>query len=209
MPSIVNSPEPGYVVAGGHVLSRIHSIGEFYLMFHRTRTAALAAAAVLALGAPALAAGQGNPHATPPGQSNPAQPGAGTLNNPNGMPPIGQPSPGTASTRGNQLGRPSPVPSSAASATPSTAPSAVPSVVPSVIPSVVPSTLPSTLPVSTRAALRGTLTSLTGTKAIVKLANGTLQTYTVSTKTAAMLKHRVGKNVAFRVLNGALTLGSK
>lgn len=174
-------------------------------MFHRTRTAALAAAAILAIGAPALAAGQSNPHVTAPGQSNPAQPGAGTLNNPNGTPPIGRPSPGAASTRGNELGRPSPVPSSAPSVTPSTRPS----VVPSVVPSVLPSTVPSTLPVVTRAVLHGTLTSLAGTKAVVKLANGTSQTYTVSAKTAAMLKHRVGKNVAFRVLNGALTLGGK
>lgn len=178
------------------------------MTFHRTRIAALAAATILSLGAPALAgqaSPQGNPHGAAPGQSNPAQPGAGTQNNPNGQMPIGQPSPDAK--RGNELGRPSPLPSAL--------PSVVPSLKPPVIPSVVPSTLPRTVPPSVgqaereHAALHGTVTSVTGTTAIVKLANGTSQTYTVSAKTAAKLKLHVGKKIAFRVKNGLLLIGGK
>lgn len=53
-------------------------------------------------------------------------------------------------------------------------------------------------------SLSGTLESIKGTIATVRLADGGLQTYTVSAKAAALLKKSIGKKLAFRVLHGAL-----
>jgi hypothetical protein len=53
-------------------------------------------------------------------------------------------------------------------------------------------------------SLRGTLMSIKGTLATVKLANGTLQTYTVTAKAAAVLKKSLGKKLLFKVVHGAL-----
>jgi hypothetical protein len=46
--------------------------------------------------------------------------------------------------------------------------------------------------------------SIKGTIATVKMANGTVQTYTVSAKAAAALKKSLGKKLLFRVVRGAL-----
>jgi hypothetical protein len=56
------------------------------------------------------------------------------------------------------------------------------------------------------ASLAGTLLSLKGTIATVKMANGSVQAYTVTAKTAALLKKSVGKKVAFRLVHGVLNL---
>lgn len=184
------------------------------------RIAAVAAiAGVFAAGAPALAQ---PPHAPAIPSTNPVQPqpGAGTQNNPNGQPPIGRPSTlpdnrpsGMPSTR---PGMPSARPSSPASGVPSVSPSTRPSSSPSSVPSVSPSALPSPSPKPVRSTsasqakpARGTLTSVAGTTATIKTADGTNRTVAVSPKTAAMLKHRIGKTVVYRIVNGALVLVGK
>lgn len=64
---------------------------------------------------------------------------------------------------------------------------------------------PSPEPASRR-SLQGTLMSVKGTIATVKMANGAVQTYTVSTKAAAALKKSLGKKLLFRVVKGALDI---
>ena len=64
---------------------------------------------------------------------------------------------------------------------------------------------PSPAPGATH-SLSGTLMSVKGTLATVRMANGTLQTYTVTTKTAALLKKRLGKKGIFRVVHGVLDI---
>lgn len=176
-------------------------------MIHRL--AALAAiAGMIAAGAPALAQ---SPHPSPAIPStNPVQPqpGGGTQNNPNGQPPIGRPST-TPSIRPS--GMPSAHPSMSPSAHPSMSPSAHPSTSPSAHPSTSPSAQPSSSPSaspspSNAKPARGTLTSVVGTTATIKTANGTSQKVTVSAKAAAVLKHRIGKNIVYRIVNGALVL---
>jgi hypothetical protein len=100
---------------------------------------------------------------------------------------------------------PDPVASVAPSAASSAAPSADASIAPSAEPTAAPSdqTTPAPQP-STARSLRGTLMSVKGTLATVKMANGTVQTYTVSTKVAAALKKSLGKKLLFRVVHGAL-----
>ncbi len=97
----------------------------------------------------------------------------------------------------------SPSPSAEATAAPSTEPSVPPSAEPSASPSD--ETSPAPQP-STARSLRGTLMSIKGTIATVKLANGQVQTYTVSAKAAAALKKSLGKKLLFRVAHGALDL---
>lgn len=106
-------------------------------MNRRTQTL-LTAAGILALATPALAAAPGHHGAQP-------IPGGGTLNNPNGLPPIGRPAT-FPPDRGRHLGRPSPVPTVRPSTAPSVAPSALPSALPSSVPSALPSTVPSAVP---------------------------------------------------------------
>ena len=179
----------------------------------KNRIAALAAiAGLIAGGAPALAQ---SPHPSPAIPStNPVQPqpGGGTQNNPNGQPPVGRPST-TPSIRPS--GMPSARPSVSPSAHPSTSPSAHPSISPSAHPSMSPSAHPSTSPSAVPSAspsplnakpARGTLISVVGTTATIKNANGTSRKVTVSAKTAAVLKHRIGKNIVYRIVNGALVL---
>lgn len=48
--------------------------------------------------------------------------------------------------------------------------------------------------------------SIKGTVATMKMANGTVQTYTVSTKLAGVLKKSLGKKLLFRVVKGALNV---
>lgn len=88
---------------------------------------------------------------------------------------------------------------------PSTSPSPDPD--PSGVPTEGPMThddaVPSPEPASGR-SLAGTLMSVKGTIATVKLANGTVQTYTVTTKTAALLKKSLGKKGLFRVVGHVL-----
>ena len=55
-------------------------------------------------------------------------------------------------------------------------------------------------------SLQGTLMSIKGTVATMKMANGTVQTYTVSTKVAAALKKSLGKKLLFHVVRGALNV---
>jgi hypothetical protein len=55
-------------------------------------------------------------------------------------------------------------------------------------------------------SLRGTLMSLKGTIATVKMANGAVQTFTVPGQTAAVLKRSIGKKLLFRVVKGALDI---
>src|SRR5947209_1020795 len=187
----------------------------------KNRIAALAAIAGLIAGvAPALAQ---SPHRSPALPStNPVQPqpGGGTQNNPNGQPPIGRPST-TPSIRPSGMPSarpsvsPSAHPSTSPSAHPSTSPSAHPSTSPSAHPSTSPSAHPSTSPSAVPSAspsplnakpARGTLISVVGTTATIKTANGTSRKVTVSAKTAAVLKHRIGKNIVYRIVNGALVL---
>jgi hypothetical protein len=55
--------------------------------------------------------------------------------------------------------------------------------------------------------LQGTLTSLNGATALVRLANGAVQKYTVSAQEATQLKERVGKSIVFWTgANGSLQL---
>jgi molybdopterin-binding protein len=55
--------------------------------------------------------------------------------------------------------------------------------------------------------VHGTLTMLNGTNARVRLANGTVQTFTVTAQQAAQLKARVGKSIVFwTAANGTLRL---
>lgn len=119
---------------------------------NRRTQSLLTAAGILALATPALAAAPGH-HTTQP------IPGGGTLNNPNGLPPIGRPST-TPPDRGRHLGRPSPVPSVRPSTAPSVAPSALPSAIPSALPSSVPSVVPSTVPTVVPSAVPSALPSI-------------------------------------------------
>lgn len=58
--------------------------------------------------------------------------------------------------------------------------------------------------------LHGTLESLTGSSAIIRLPNGTTQTYAVSAQQSALLKGRVGKSIAFwSGTSGTLELNQK
>lgn len=50
--------------------------------------------------------------------------------------------------------------------------------------------------------MHGTLTSISGANVTVRLSNGTTQTYSVSSQTAAQLQSFLNKNIAFRVQNG-------
>ncbi len=114
-------------------------------------------------------------------------------------------------------------PAPAASASPATAESAAPSAEPaaaasqepvsaaSAEPSPAASTEPSPsdaspAPLPAGRSLRGTLVSLKGTVATVRAANGTLQSYTVSAKAAALLKKSLGKKLLYRVVRGTLDL---
>ncbi len=54
--------------------------------------------------------------------------------------------------------------------------------------------------------LHGTITAINGTSVTVKLSDGTTQTYTVSSQTAAQLASRLNKAIAFRVNDGTLAL---
>jgi Spy/CpxP family protein refolding chaperone len=90
------------------------------------------------------------------------------------------------------------MPAPAASADPSAAPAAEPSAEPSASPSHGTSL--------GKRALRGVLKSLKGTKAVLKLADGTMQTFNVTSQTASLLKSHLGKNGVFRVVDGVLTL---
>jgi hypothetical protein len=104
-----------------------------------------------------------------------------------------------------------PAPMVSESPEPATSPAAIPSadatVSPSPDASIAPSEDASPTPAPAPAgSLRGTLMSIKGTIATVKMANGAVRTYTVSAKTAALLKKSLGKKFAFRVLHGALDL---
>ena len=54
--------------------------------------------------------------------------------------------------------------------------------------------------------MHGTITAINGTSVTVQQSNGTTQTYTVSSQTAAQLASRLNKTIAFRVKNGTLAL---
>ncbi|MDB5072182.1 MAG: hypothetical protein JWM87_3293 [Candidatus Eremiobacteraeota bacterium] len=106
-----------------------------------------------------------------------------------------------------------PVPSASPESAPSGAPVSTPAAAPTTEASAVPAAersvppadeaSPATVPGSGR-SLKGTLMSIKGTVATVKMANGAVQTYTVSTKVAAALKKSLGKKLLFRVVKGAL-----
>jgi len=58
--------------------------------------------------------------------------------------------------------------------------------------------------------LHGTLESLTGSTANVRLPNGTTQTYSVTSQQSALLKGHVGKTIVFRTAaNGTLELNQR
>jgi hypothetical protein len=108
-----------------------------------------------------------------------------------------------------------PLPSASPDPAASGAPVSVPAVVPSAEASAVPAAEPSAAPgdeaspapqPSSGRSLTGTLMSIKGTVATVKMANGAVQTYTVSTKVAAALKKSLGKKLLFRVVKGALDI---
>jgi hypothetical protein len=57
--------------------------------------------------------------------------------------------------------------------------------------------------------LHGTVTAVGASTVSVKLANGTVQTYTVSSATAAALQSSLHKSIAFTTQNGVLTLSNR
>jgi hypothetical protein len=93
-----------------------------------------------------------------------------------------------------------------ASPEPSAEPSSEPSAAPAAEPSAEPSPAPAHGTSLGKRALRGMLKSLKGTKAVLKLADGTMQTFNVTAQTAALLKSHLGKNGVYRVVDGVLTL---
>lgn len=103
------------------------------------------------------------------------------------------------------------------SASPGPMSSTVPGIAPAADASAAPVAEPSASPVpdetatpapepSSKRSLSGTLMSVKGTVATLKMANGTVQTYTVSTKVAAALEKSLGKKLLFRVVKGALDI---
>ncbi|HEY0615686.1 MAG TPA: hypothetical protein VGC96_13625 [Candidatus Elarobacter sp.] len=119
--------------------------------------------------------------------------------------------PGLAAAQPMPAASATPEPAPSTSALPSAEPAAPPraevtaSPQPAAPPDASDDASPSPAPGS-KATLSGTLMSIKGTVATVKMANGAVQTYTVSGKTAALLKKTLGKKFAFRVLHGALDL---
>ena len=157
-----------------------------------TLALALSAGTALAAGHPGAPGGAGGAH--PMGQ-----PAGGPMNNPNGMHPIGAPpSPGTDTDRGR---------SENAHRT-------------AVTPSPNPTGKPATHGDTDRGrsegkghndrahtnnrAMHGTLVSLVGNVATVRLANGKTQTFTLTSTTG--LSALVGKPITFKVKNNAMTL---
>jgi hypothetical protein len=98
----------------------------------------------------------------------------------------------------------SPAPSPAAEPAASIAPSdTMPT--PSPEPSSTPADDASPEPSSKR-SLSGTLVSIKGTVATIRLASGALQTYTVPANAAVALKKSLGKRLLFHVVRGALSV---
>ena len=122
---------------------------------------------------------------------------------------LGLPMPAWAQTAASPL--PSAEPSGASSLTlPGPGASAEPSAAPTAAPAAEPSAEPLSAPAHGtslgKRALRGVLKSLKGTKAVLKLADGTMQTFNITSQTAALLKSHLGKNGVYRVVDGVLTL---
>ena len=77
---------------------------------------------------------------------------------------------------------------------------------PTAEPTYAPADESSPAPAPAPRSLRGTLLSVSGTIAKIRMANGAVQTYTVSAKTAALLKKSIGKKVVFHAVRGVLNL---
>ena len=149
----------GYPSSGNSGKKRSNSFHERVLFMKQPHLALLAATLLAGAAMPAFAATPSpspSPHRSPsPSPTASAHPhakpihGGGTLNNPNGRPPIGRPT-SRPVNRGRHLGHRTPSPTPTASAhptsTPSATPSAKPSATPSPKPSVTPSSKPSTTP---------------------------------------------------------------
>jgi hypothetical protein len=97
----------------------------------------------------------------------------------------------------------SPAPSPAAEPAASIAPSET---MPT--PSPEPSSTPAddASPEPSKRSLSGTLVSIKGTVATIRLASGALQTYTVPANAAVALKKSLGKKLLFHVVRGALSV---
>ena len=98
----------------------------------------------------------------------------------------------------------SPVPAASA-VLPSNVPDPTASPQPATSPGPDASPSPAKAPLSKR-VLHGMVKSLKGTKAVLRLADGTMQTFSVSAQTAALLKKQLGKYAVYRVVDGVLTL---
>ena len=99
----------------------------------------------------------------------------------------------------------SPVPAASA-VLPSNVPDPTASPQPATSPSPDASPSPAAKTSLSKRVLHGMVKSLKGTKAVLRLADGTMQTYSVSAQTAALLKKQLGKNAVYRVVDGVLTL---
>ena len=63
--------------------------------------------------------------------------------------------------------------------------------------------------VSAGLPMHGTVTAINGSTVSVKLANGTVQTYTISSATAAALQSSLHKSITFTARNGVLALSNR
>lgn len=157
-----------------------------------TLALALSAGTALAAGHPAAPGGAGGAH--PMGQ-----PAGGPLNNPNGMHPIGAPpSPGNDTDRGRSENK------GRTTVTPSPNPTGKPATHGDTDRGRSEGKGHNDRMHTNNRAMHGTLVSLVGNVATVRLANGKTQTFTLTS--TAGLSALVGKPITFKVKNNTMTL---